>query len=43
MLNLGETIMVMPMNLQQFSAFINQGSIKWKKLVKDCGIDVDRI
>jgi hypothetical protein len=41
-LNLGETLMVITMNLQQFTA-INKESIQWKKLVKDCGIEVDRI
>ncbi|WP_254598808.1 Bug family tripartite tricarboxylate transporter substrate binding protein [Polynucleobacter tropicus] len=36
-----ETLTVMPMTPQQFTAFIDKDASKWKKLVKDRGIEVD--
>lgn len=36
-----ETLTVMPMTPQQFTAFIDKDAAKWKKLVKDRGIEVD--
>ena len=36
-----ETLTVLPMTPQQFTAFIDKDAAKWKKLVKDRGIEVD--
>lgn len=36
-----ETLTVMPMTPQQFTAFIDKDASKWKKVVKDRGIQVD--
>jgi tripartite-type tricarboxylate transporter receptor subunit TctC len=36
-----ETLTVMPMTPQQFTAFIDKDATKWRKLVKDRGIEVD--
>ena len=36
-----ETLNVMPMTPQQFTAYIDKDLNKWKKLVKERGIQVD--